>query len=189
MATNLDRSAFLVAAIAMTFAASVRAQDPPPAPKDAAPAPQPKPAPQPQPKPAAAAPALVLPETIDAATLRRALAETPPTIAVFDVRPAWQFAEFHVPGAVNVAAADAAAKIAALPAGTRAVVVDRDGTTAFAVAVLARPADGTRSVLVLTGGTREWWRDSNSGSATSAPASKAPADAPKPAQTKRPAGC
>lgn len=145
---------------------------------------------------------LVLPEPMDASALARGLAERPDLYAVFDVRPAWQFAEFHVPAAVNVEPAALVERVRALPAGVRAVIVDRDGTMAFAVAALAQAADANRSVRALLGGTIAWWRGESSGSSGTAamPASAVvPAAAPaampvpaattKPAPKKRSAGC
>ena len=189
MSKSLSRIRLLAVALVLAGAAVVRAQDLATAPTDPPPkAPPATPVPQ-QAKPAATDERTVLPDAIDVATLRRALAETPPSVVVLDVRPAWQFSEFHVPGAVNVTAADALAKVAALPTGARAVIVDRDGTTAFGVAALARPSDGTRTVLALDGGTRAWWRASNSSFTTSAPGPNPPAGTPKAAPPKRPAGC
>jgi len=147
---------------------------------------------------------LVLPEPMDASALARGLADQPKLYAVFDVRPAWQYAEFHVPAAENVEPAALAQRVRTLPAGVRAVIVDRDGTTAFAVAALVQAADANRSVRALLGGTVAWWRAQSSGSSdnlampapSSAPASApavmptpAPAQTTKPAPKKRSAGC
>jgi len=147
---------------------------------------------------------LVLPEPMDASALARGLADQPQLYAVFDVRPAWQYAEFHVPAAVNVEPAALVERVRALPAGVRAVIVDRDGTTAFAVAALVQAADANRSVRALLGGTVAWWRGESSGSggnvAMPAPAAvpaaapaampaPTPAKTSKPAPKKRSAGC
>jgi rhodanese-related sulfurtransferase len=76
---------------------------------------------------------IVLPEPIDPAMLAKVLLEQPGSYAVIDLRPAWQFAEWHVPGAVNVTLADLGARRQAR-AGARVVLVDRDGSNAFAAA-------------------------------------------------------
>ncbi len=149
---------------------------------------------------ATAAPAadLLLPEAMDAAALARALESQPGRWALFDLRPATHYAEFHVPGAVNLAPAELDGALRALPAGTRAVLLDRDGTQAFAAAgaLLARHPE--RDVRVLLGGTAAWWQDSFGGagvlqaaSAAGAPAAArpAPAAAPAPARKPRSAGC
>ncbi|MBL8862070.1 MAG: MBL fold metallo-hydrolase [Planctomycetes bacterium] len=152
---------------------------------------------------AASTGALLLPEPMDVAALARALTDQSALHAVFDVRPAWQFAEFHLPGAVNVEHAALAAKVAALPAGVRAVVVDRDGTLAFALAALVQQAEPGRSVRVLLGGTTAWWRERAGGTpaaalpalpAAAGAAAATPPAAPvpetqKPAARKRSAGC
>ncbi len=80
---------------------------------------------------------------------------------VLDIRPAWQFAEFHIPGAKNLAPGDVATSIAAAGAGAKVVVVDRDGTAAWAVAgaALATAQAGTQDVRVLAGGTLRWWNE------------------------------
>ncbi len=147
---------------------------------------------------------LVLPEPMDANALARGLADQPDLYAVFDVRPAWQFAEFHVPAAQNVESAALVERVHALPVGVRAVIVDRDGTTAFAVAALVQAADASRSVRALLGGTAVWWRDMSSGSggnvvmptsaiapavAPAAMPAAAPKETTKPAPKKRSAGC
>ncbi len=136
-------------------------------------------------KPAEAA----LAATLTVAALRADVAAKSDAWTILDVRPAWQFAEFHVPGAVSVKPSDAAAKVASLPAGSKVVIVDRDGTTAFAVAALARPADGSRSVVVLSGGTLAWWRETNDGSSGAAAPKPRTPEAPAPSAPKRPAGC
>ena len=105
-------------------------------------------------------PPMLLPETIDPHALATALMDAPQLYALFDVRAAWQFAEYHVPGARNVMPADVAAAIAALPAGVRIVVVDRDGTMAFSVAgaLLKELGANGPSIRVLSGGTAAYWQ-------------------------------
>jgi rhodanese-related sulfurtransferase len=143
-----------------------------------------------------------LPEAIEPRALATALLDDPAAYDVVDVRPAWQFDEYHVPGATRVEPSGLLARVRALPAGKRVVVVDRDGTTAFAVAgaLLATLADPARSVRALVGGTARFHRDveqergatpdrtpAAAPKATDepTPATPAPAAPPK----KRPAGC
>jgi rhodanese-related sulfurtransferase/glyoxylase-like metal-dependent hydrolase (beta-lactamase superfamily II) len=146
---------------------------------------------------------LVLPEPMDAAALARGLADQPQLHAVFDVRPAWQFAEYHVPAAVNVEPAAVLELVSTLPPGVRAVIVDRDGTEAFSIAALAQARDAGRSVRALLGGTLGWWRASlggnDAGAMPSAPSTAPVATSPMPpipapqtpklAPKKRSAGC
>ena len=143
--------------------------------------------------------AIALPEPIDAALLARVLEEQPKSYAVLDLRPAWQFAEWHLPGASNVALADLRARIGKLPADARIVLVDRDGTTAFAAAGAVMALQPDRVVRVLLGGVSRYYREVLLGStAAPAPAATAPTSAPAvpnaapattPAAKKRSAGC
>lgn len=151
----------------------------------------------------AAGQSIVLPEPIDTALLVRVLAEQPGAYAVLDVRPAWQFAEWNVAGSENVQLPDLAARVAAIPAGRRIVLVDRDGTTAFAAAGALLALEPGRSIRVLLGGARQFHAETAfAGAHASAPppaagAVQAPAAIPAPATApavpqpprKRSAGC
>lgn len=143
-----------------------------------------------------------LPEPIEPLQLAALLQDQPRNYAVIDVRPAWQHREYHVPGATNVAPDDVLAHLQTLPENTRVVLVDRDGTTAWAVAgsVSARLAAHARPLRVLQGGTARFWREVEvTGSAPSATGipQPIPAAAPsgeptgpaKPEAKKRSAGC
>jgi rhodanese-related sulfurtransferase len=137
---------------------------------------------------AAAQASIVLPASMLATALQRELALPAATVGIVDLRPAWQFAEWHLPGAVNVALEQVAAHVAALPADRRVVLVDRDGTTAFAVAGALLARDARRPLHVLVGGLSEYWRVAvlgATGSAAPAPTSTKATLTPK----KRGAGC
>lgn len=145
----------------------------------------------------AAAPAagkLSLPEPIDASMLAKVLLEQPGSYVVFDLRPAWQVAEWTVPGAVQVAPDAVAGKLAAVADGQRVVLVDRDGSLAWAVggAVMAqRPGTVLR---VLHGGLQTYHRTVVLGGggtmpAAAAPAAPSPTPSAPPAAKKRSAGC
>jgi rhodanese-related sulfurtransferase len=145
--------------------------------------------------------AWLLPEAMDVAALARAWDEQPERWALFDLRSAAQFAEFHVPGAVNVGLIGLDDAVRGLSAGTRVVLLDRDGTQAFAAAgaLLARHPE--RDVRVLLGGTAAWWSARfGGGAATPAagaaaqPAVAAPSVTPAASPAKAPrkprsAGC
>ena len=142
---------------------------------------------------------LSLPEPIDAAMLQKQLLEQPGSYHVVDVRPAWQFAEWTLPGAVNVQSEALAAHLAALPADSRIVLVDRDGSHAFALAGALMAQTPERLLRVLHGGLIAFHRDVVLGGAA-APTSLAPpapvapnaaaAKSPSPATPKkRSAGC
>jgi len=153
-------------------------------------------------------PGFLLPESTSAASLAAGLSDQPKAWAVLDVRPDWAFDDYHVPGATRVDPDAIAAHVRALDPARRVVIVDRDGTTAFAVAGMLAATVPGRSIRVLTGGTAAFWRDveavggaplpSKSSAPTAAPAPVAPPAAtpsPKPATVaptapkKRPAGC
>jgi glyoxylase-like metal-dependent hydrolase (beta-lactamase superfamily II)/rhodanese-related sulfurtransferase len=124
---------------------------------------------------------LQLPEPIDATMLAKVLLEQPGRYAVLDLRPAWQFAEWSIPGAGNVHVDDVAARIQALPADARIVLVDRDGSLAFAVAGALMQGHDGRILRVLHGGLRSYHREVVLGAGGSMPAAAAPATTPAPA--------
>ncbi|TNF32289.1 MAG: MBL fold metallo-hydrolase, partial [Deltaproteobacteria bacterium] len=147
--------------------------------------------------PAAAAhggPAMAMPEVITATALSTAMMDAPRLYTVIDVRAPWQFAEYHLPGAINVAPEGVAAQIGALPAASRVVIVDRDGTIAYSVAgaVLNQLGASAPSVRVLSGGTAAYYQqvELQGGSpaiglpASYTPPTAAPAPAPAPAPAK-----
>jgi rhodanese-related sulfurtransferase/glyoxylase-like metal-dependent hydrolase (beta-lactamase superfamily II) len=144
--------------------------------------------------------ALLLPEAMDVAALARVLDAQPERWALFDIRSAAHFAEYHMPGAINLGLADLDAAVAALPAGTHVLLLDRDGTQSFAAAGALLTRHPGRDVRVLLGGTAAWWSERYGSSDAvaaalppSAPAAAAPAAAKptsKPAAKKtRSAGC
>lgn len=139
---------------------------------------------------------IALPEPIDATLLQRVLAEQAGSYAVLDVRPAWQFADWRIPGSMNVTLDAVAARVDELPATIRIVLVDRDGTSAFAVAGALLQRNPRQSLRVLLGGVAGYWQATAfGGQASTAPStmsspptpSAAPA-VPQPAK-KRSAGC
>ena len=141
--------------------------------------------------------AITLPEPIDAPMLQKALLDQPAAYAVIDLRAAWQFAEWSIPGSANVATEGIAAHVDALPKGRRIVLVDRDGTTAFAVAGALLAQQPERSLRVLVGGLQGYFRTAATGGPVEAAApATAPAAVPATTQTKpaaapkkRSAGC
>ncbi len=157
------------------------------------------PAPAPRDSQAAAQPApaapFELPEPVEPAQLAALLLDQPQSYAVLDVRPAWQFREYHIPGAMNVEPDALLAHVQALPRGARVVLADRDGTTAWALAGGLSAALGAQSrpLRVVAGGTARFWREVEvTGQAPPVPqgAQSAPAIPPAEAETpKRSAGC
>ena len=145
--------------------------------------------------------ALVLPEPIDAAMLRKVLLDQPDAYTLIDLRPAWQFAEWALPGAINVAPDAVAAHLRTVPAATRVVLLDRDGSLAFAVGGALLASTPQRLLRVLHGGLQAWHQAAVVDQPTSAGPAPAAASiatpststntspAPKPAAKKRSAGC
>ncbi len=149
----------------------------------------------------AATAGLALPEPVDPNLLAKVLLEQPASYAVIDVRPAWMFAEWHLPGATNVAIQDLAAHVSKLAPELRVVLVDRDGSLAFAVAGALMTRQPERVLRALLGGAQRYHREivlgGSQGSSSSPPmpnAPKPPATIPTPtplpaAPKKRSAGC
>lgn len=140
-----------------------------------------------------AGPAMPLPEVVAPAALATALMDAPRLYTLLDIRAPWQFAEYHLPGAINVAPEAVAAQVRALPAASRVVIVDRDGTIAYAIAgaVLGELGASAPSVRVLSGGTAAYWQEieltGRSAGATAIPASYTPTAAPATAPAPTPA--
>lgn len=150
--------------------------------------------------PAAAAPSarepLRLPEPIAPPALAEALREQPEAHAIVDLRPAWQHAEWSLPGARNVSPDGVAEHLRSLPEAARVVFVDRDGSIAFAVAGAVMNGRTDRAVQVLSGGLQTWHRalllrtDAAMPAGTAPPArARVPAVPVAPPARKRSAGC
>ena len=134
---------------------------------------------------------LRLPAALTPAELAAALAPAPKTPALVDIRPAWQFAEYRIPGSVNLAPDAVEAWLQQQPADAKVVLVDREGTQAFALAgiLLERTGAAPRTFAALTGGVGRWYREvelARTGSGGRAPAMPTP---PVTTTKKRNAGC
>ncbi len=144
-----------------------------------------------------------LPDRIDPSALKRLLMDLPGTYDLVDIRPAEQFADYHLPGARNVELADLIADPAFLTGAGPLVIVDRDGSLAMAAGgILSQKTE--RQVKVLFGGLDAYWREAEMGGpvkavplapAASAMPSAQPAAPAQPApqapqaQKKKSAGC
>ncbi len=168
--------------------------------KGAAPLCGPAGCPKPALAPATAAP--FLPEPIAPRALAQGLADDPRAYAVLDLRPAWQVEQGQVPGSERVEPADLEARVRGLAPGVRVVLVDRDGTLAYAYAgrLGAQLNDPTRALRVLEGGLARFHREVTLQAPAAAGAAPAPSPAPAPPSPpaspagpapvrKRPAGC
>jgi rhodanese-related sulfurtransferase len=126
---------------------------------------------------AAVAPARAvrLPDRIAAAELKRMVMDLPGTFEIVDIRPAAQYADFNLPGAMNADIADVIANPAYLNGAVPLVLVDRDGSLAMAVGgILSQKT--ARPIKVLFGGLEAYWNES--GAPVPPGGSPAPAVAP-----------
>lgn len=99
---------------------------------------------------------LNLPEIISPEDLARRISDLAGSFDIVDVRPAWQFAEYHIPGSVNMPP-EQAMNDAALVADSRPLVmVCRDGLISAAIAGQL-VQKGQRPVRVLAGGVARYY--------------------------------
>ena len=94
-------------------------------------------------------------DPLDAAPLMMA---SEPGLLVVDIRPAPDFALFHLPGAVNVPLEQLPSRLSELSAG-KTIILYSNGTTHAAQAWLALRHLGFSNVFVLTDGLVGFWRD------------------------------
>ena len=112
----------------------------------------------------AAAPAtpkrdLQLPERISPADLKRKIMDLPGTFDLVDIRTPEAFADYSLPGAVNVDIGQAMTSPAYLTGAGPLIIVDRDGSLAMAVGgILAQKTK--RQIMVLHGGLEAYWEES-----------------------------
>ncbi len=132
--------------------------------------------------------AIRLPERISSAELKRMMIDLPGTFELVDVRPAAQFADFNLPGSLNVDLAEVISNPRYLIGAAPLVLVDRDGSLAMAVGgILSQKSP--RTIKVLYGGLEDYWRGSlapMSSMPTATPAMKSAAPAPTQSVTPAP---
>jgi glyoxylase-like metal-dependent hydrolase (beta-lactamase superfamily II)/rhodanese-related sulfurtransferase len=141
---------------------------------------------------APAARAVKLPERLASAELKRMLVDLPGTFEMVDVRPPAQYADFSLPGSMNVDIAEVIASPAYLNGTVPLIIVDRDGSLAMAAGgILSQKT--TRPIKVLYGGLEAYWNESVAPlppvapAPASGPAVKPAAPGPAPATPARPA--
>ncbi len=111
-----------------------------------------------------------LPERLCASELNRMMMDLPGTFDLVDIRPPAMFADYHLPGSMNVAIADLIGNPAYLTGAGALVVVDRDGSLAMAVGgILSQKTQ--RTIKAVYGGLDAYWNQA----AGPAPAMTAPA--------------
>lgn len=127
--------------------------------------------------------AVRLPERLSADELKRMIMDMPGTFEMVDIRPAAQFADYNLPGAMNADVADVIANPAYLVGPAPLVLLDRDGSIAMAVGgILSQKSP--RPIKVLYGGLEAYWRGSSAPAPV--PAASAPALAPAPIRAPAP---
>lgn len=142
---------------------------------------------------------------VQAATIRLPQVVTAERIAnaavgewtLLDVRPAWQWNDWHVPGSANVSIDELVDAAKEVPAGAKLVLLSKDGEQAFAAAGALLGKLPALDVHVLRGGVAAYYRDvvlraasSLPGSAPAQTSSPMPAPAStKPTIKKRSVGC
>jgi rhodanese-related sulfurtransferase len=126
---------------------------------------------------------IFLPEPVEPKALAAALETQREVYALFDIRPQWQFEEYHVPGARRATLAELPSLVKGLPDTARIVIVDRDGQMAHAVAgaLLVDLGPRGKSVRVLAGGTARYYQEVELGSSFKLEAPVVPA---KPAEIR-----
>ena len=100
-----------------------------------------------------------LPDRLSAAELKRLIMDLPGTFEMVDLRPANHFADYHLPGSLNVHVADLISDPGFLVGAGPLVLVDRDGSIAMAVGgILSQKTE--RPIKVLYGGLEAYWSES-----------------------------
>lgn len=130
-----------------------------------------------------------LPRAAKPAEVAELLAKAPAGLEIVDLRPQAEFADYALPGSLNLDPGTALSDETLLSGQGPLLIVDKDGTTAFAVAgVLARKAK--RPVIALSGGLAAWWAERELGMAVKEvplEGGAAPAPAPAAAPAAKPA--
>ena len=99
---------------------------------------------------------IALPERVGPADLAKTLMDLPGSLDVVDIRPAWQFNEYHIPGAVNVPVQELMTNPAYLNDKRPLVIVCRDGHISAAVGgALMQKAH--RPIRFLSGGVVRYY--------------------------------
>lgn len=132
-----------------------------------------------------------LPKAAAPAEVAELMARPQAGLEIVDIRPAAEYADYALPGSLNLDPAAVMADETALNGAGPLLIVDKDGTAAFAVAgVLARKAQ--RQVWALSGGLAAWWADRELNMAVkavpleAAPAVTVPGPAPSPSAPAAP---
>jgi rhodanese-related sulfurtransferase len=97
-----------------------------------------------------------LPEHMSPEDLAKRLMDLPGTIDVLDIRPAWQFTEYHIPGSINVSVPELMGNPVYLSDRRPLVIVCRDGSLSAAVGG-ALIQKSPRPIRFLSGGVMRYY--------------------------------
>jgi len=122
-----------------------------------------------------------LPKAASPEETAQMLARPPAGLEIVDVRPQAEFSDYALPGSLNLDPATVLADQSLLSGAGPLLLVDKDGTAAFALAgALAQKT--SRPVMVLKGGLAAWWAAREMGAAVrETPLTGAPSPAAVPA--------
>ncbi|MBI4806763.1 MAG: rhodanese-like domain-containing protein [Desulfovibrio sp.] len=128
-----------------------------------------------------------LPKPVSPEEAAQLLAKPPAGFEIVDIRSHLEIADYALPGSIGLEPEAALADESLQSGDGPILLVDKDGTKAFAVAgVLSQRS--SRQVLVLKGGITAWWEAKEKGLAVKeTPLGNAPAPAFAPEQEKAPA--
>jgi rhodanese-related sulfurtransferase len=129
-----------------------------------------------------------LPERICANELNRMILDLPGTFDLVDIRPPNMFADYNIPGSVNVDIADLISNPAYLTGAGPLIIVDRDGSLAMAVGgILSQKTQ--RSIKAVFGGVEAYWSQNSmptTAAGPSTPLQAAPPALPRPMSPSMP---
>ena len=97
-----------------------------------------------------------LPERMSVQDLAQRLLDLPGSLEIADIRPQWQFEEYHIPGSANIAVSEVLHNPALLVGKSPLVIVCRDGSLSAAVAG-AIFSKSERPIKYLLGGVSQYW--------------------------------
>ena len=101
---------------------------------------------------------LDLPEPMGPQDVAQRLMDLPGSLQIVDIRPGWQFEEYHIERAVNATPADVLNNTAYLIGKTPLVIVCRDGSLSAAIGG-AIAAKTERPIRYLSGGMLRYWEE------------------------------
>ena len=130
-----------------------------------------------------------LPKAASPGEVAQLMAKPPAGLEVVDIRPPADFLDYSLPGSLNLDPAAVLADESLLSGTGPLLIIDKDGTRAFALAG-ALAQKGSRQIVVLKGGLMAWWMSQELGLAvkeTPLTGEPSPASSPVPAKSSSPA--